>query len=82
MWQNRGKQESIEEEKLFSGAGMAMILFYFFARRGRFAWSSTMTLVLPIFSERFLRALQIAEKSGRGTAAATASKLSYVFFMV
>ena len=27
MWQNQGKQESIEEEKLFSGAGMAMTLF-------------------------------------------------------
>ena len=28
MWQNRGKQKSIEEEKLFSGAGMAMTLFF------------------------------------------------------
>ena len=39
--------------------------FYFFARRGRFAWLSTMALMLPILRSVFLRALQIAEKSGR-----------------
>ena len=39
--------------------------FYLFARRGRFAWLSTMELVLPILRIVFLRALQIAEKSGR-----------------
>ena len=34
MWQNRGEQESIEEEELFSGPGMAMTLFLLLCKAG------------------------------------------------